>query len=154
MADLATAFFAGLPAAFLATGFFFGAGLDTLTAARFFTAFFATAFLAAAFFFGTDAAFFVFDDAFATAFFFLFAIPIPPLRFSAAQRPPSSMNEQALATISIMISTSLRGSHYFGSNRNARTADNEKDRHRQVSRRSTSTLHWRRAMMRSQREHS
>ncbi|HBR51671.1 MAG TPA: hypothetical protein DEA71_16490 [Nitrospira sp.] len=131
MADLATAFFADLPAAFLAAGFFFGAGLDALTTARFFAAFFTTAFLAttflaAAFFFGSGAAFFVFDDAFATAFFFLFAIPIPPLRFSAAQRPPSSMNEQALATTSLRISTTLCGFHYFGFNRNARTADDGK----------------------------
>src|SRR5690348_17953270 len=77
--------------AFLAV-FFFEAGLAALTAARFFTVFLT------AFFFGDGAVFFVRDDFFATVFFFLFAIPIPPLRFSAAQRPPSSMNEQPLAT--------------------------------------------------------
>jgi hypothetical protein len=40
--------------------------------------------LATAFFFGNDTAFFVLDDAFATAFFFLFAIPI--LLFVSARR--------------------------------------------------------------------
>ncbi len=71
------AFFTDLAAAFL-TVFFFEVGLDALTAARFFTVFLT------AFFFGDGVAFFVRDDFFVTAFFFLFAIPIPPLRFSAA----------------------------------------------------------------------
>lgn len=75
--DLGAAFLTDLPAAFLVV-FFFEAGLDALTAARFFTVFLT------AFFFGDGADFFVRDDFFATAFFFLFAIPIPPLRFSAA----------------------------------------------------------------------
>jgi hypothetical protein len=92
---LGAAFFAGLPAVFL-TVFFFEAGLDALTATRFFTAFLT------AFFFGNGAVFFDRDDFFVTAFFFLFAIPIPPLRFSPAQRPPSSMNEQPLATTPLL----------------------------------------------------
>jgi hypothetical protein len=75
--DLGAAFLTDLPAAFLVV-FFFEAGLDALTAARFFTVFLT------AFFFGDGVDFFVRDDFFATAFFFLFAIPIPPLRFSAA----------------------------------------------------------------------
>jgi hypothetical protein len=78
------------------TVFFFEAGLDALTAARFFTVFLT------AFFFGDGVVFFVRDDFFVTAFFFLFAIPIPPLRFRAAQRPPSSMNEQPLATTPLL----------------------------------------------------
>ena len=93
---LGAAFFTDLRAAFL-TVFFFEAGLDALTAVRFFTVFLTAGFFAA-FFFGDGVAFFVRDDFFVTAFFFLFAIPIPPLRFSPAQRPPSSMNEQPLAT--------------------------------------------------------
>jgi hypothetical protein len=48
-----------------------------------------------------------------TAFFFLFAIPIPPLRFSAARRPPSSMNEQPLATTSILFLSDRRFSCYL-----------------------------------------
>ncbi len=89
LAGLAAVFLADLPAGFLAAGFFFGAGLDALTTGRFFTAFFTaaffvTTFLATAFFFGNDTAFFVLDDAFATAFFFLFAIPI--LLFVSARR--------------------------------------------------------------------
>ncbi len=83
---LEAAFFTDFLPVFLAV-FFFEAGLDALTAARFFTVFLT------AYFFGYGVAFLVRDDFFATGFLFVFAIPIPPLRFSAAQRPPSSMNE-------------------------------------------------------------
>ncbi len=40
------------------------------------------------------------------------------------------MNEQALATTSIMISTTLCNSHYFGFSRSSRAADDEKDERR------------------------
>jgi hypothetical protein len=53
--------------------FFLAAGFDRLTAARFLTVFFT------ALFFDDLAAFFGLNDFRAAAFFFFFAIPIPPM---------------------------------------------------------------------------
>jgi hypothetical protein len=82
-----------------------------------------------AFFFGDGVVFFVRDDFFATAFFYLFTIPIPPIRLSAAQRPPSSMNEQALATIPILIPSVGPLPRLLGFNKKTIWASDEAMRH-------------------------